>query len=25
MMRKVAKHMSDEEIAAVSDYASTLK
>ena len=25
MMRHVAKHMSDEEIAAVSDYASTLK
>lgn len=25
MMRKVAKHMSDEEIAAVSDFASTLK
>lgn len=25
VMRKVAKHMSDEEIAAVSDYASTLK
>ena len=25
VMRQVAKHMSDEEIAAVSDYASTLK
>lgn len=25
MMRQVAKHMSDEEIAAVADYASTLK